>query len=141
MSSSHLFLGLPAGLLALRDVENNSKSSANRRFEKQSDCRTPRLMPMPFSRHRTKSSSTAAFRTVLNSKLLSGSHLLHAYLDLEHVALFVCQDCCFVVSILPLQLADVVWIRYRNERAVSNQCFVLYRVEGFREVHSPLSTF
>ena len=69
---SHIIL-----LSCSRDVENNGTSSANRRFAKQSGCRSPRLVPMPFSRQRVKSSSKAACRTVSNSKLLSGPPCLH----------------------------------------------------------------
>ena len=124
---SHIIL-----LSCSRYVENNSTSSANRRFERQSVADLPRLQPMPFSRQRAWSSSSAACRTVLNSN--SAGHLASYPLYLEHIALFVSQDCRFLVCKNPLQEADALWFDTELcERGP--QCFVPYRVEGFREVH------
>ena len=70
-----------------REIENNNTSSANRKFEEQSGCRT-----LGLSLHRAKSSSVVEQATQRIA-------LLRASLDLENVALFVCQDSCLLVSI------------------------------------------
>ena len=84
-----------------RDVENNNTSSANRWVESESQ-------PMPSSSQRVKSSSSAACRT-FEQQATQRVTLLRTPLHLEDIALFVCQDYRFLVCILSLQEADVLW--------------------------------
>ena len=89
---------------------------------------------MPFSRHRIKSFSSAAFRTELNSKLLSGSPCF-VRLFISNTSLsFVGQDRGSLAGTNPLQKADVRWSDSDFFKRIP-QLFVPYGVQCFREVN------
>ena len=117
-----------------RDVENNSTSSANRSFERQSACRSPRLMPKPFSRQHFKSSSSAACRTVLNSKLLSGPPCF-VLLFISNTSLSLSVKTVAFWSAWSLFKRLMYCGSIPNCASAVHSAFVPYRVESFREVH------